>query len=93
MTAFGEILPYHDNHCRLDRDKKDKHGLPLLVVNAVVRENERKMDVALGGAFQVEPHGEIFCVVGIESNFMYDMYGDQERAERAADLMTLAASR
>ena len=44
MTGFGEILPYHENHARLDRDKKDKHGLPLLVVNAVVRENERKME-------------------------------------------------
>src|SRR6478735_611628 len=45
MTAFGEILPNHENHARLDREKKDKHGLPLLVVNAVVRENERKMEV------------------------------------------------
>jgi choline dehydrogenase-like flavoprotein len=44
MTAFGEILPYHENHMRLNRDKKDKHGLPLLVVDAVVRENERKME-------------------------------------------------
>jgi choline dehydrogenase-like flavoprotein len=44
MTAFGEILPYHENHVTLDRDKKDKHGLPQLVVNAVVRENERKME-------------------------------------------------
>jgi choline dehydrogenase-like flavoprotein len=44
MTAFGEILPYHENHARLDRDKKDKHGLPLLVVNAIVRDNERKME-------------------------------------------------
>jgi choline dehydrogenase-like flavoprotein len=44
MTAFGEILPYHENHARLDRDKKDRHGLPLLVVNAVVRDNERKME-------------------------------------------------
>ena len=44
MTAFGEILPNHENHARLDRDKKDKHGLPLLIVNAVVRENERKME-------------------------------------------------
>jgi len=44
MTAFGEILPYHDNHARLDRDKKDKYGLPQLVINAVVRENERKME-------------------------------------------------
>ncbi len=45
MTAFGEILPHHDNHARLDRDKKDKHGLPLLVLNAVVRENERRMEL------------------------------------------------
>ena len=44
MTAFGEILPHHDNYARLDRDKKDKHGLPLLVVNAVVRDNERRME-------------------------------------------------
>ena len=44
MTAFGEILPNHENYARLDHDKKDKHGLPLLVVNAVVRENERKME-------------------------------------------------
>jgi choline dehydrogenase-like flavoprotein len=44
MTAFGEILPYHENHMRLDRTKKDKHGLPMLVVDAVVRENERKME-------------------------------------------------
>jgi choline dehydrogenase-like flavoprotein len=44
MTAFGEILPYHENHAKLDRDRKDKHGLPQLVVNAVVRENERKME-------------------------------------------------
>ena len=44
MTAFGEILPYHDNYATLDRDKKDKYGLPQLVVNAVVRDNERKME-------------------------------------------------
>jgi glucoside 3-dehydrogenase (cytochrome c) catalytic subunit len=43
MTAFGEILPYHENHAKLDRSKKDKHGLPLLVVDAVVRANELKM--------------------------------------------------
>jgi choline dehydrogenase-like flavoprotein len=44
MTAFGEILPYHENHAKLDRDRKDKHGLPQLVINAVVRENERRME-------------------------------------------------
>jgi choline dehydrogenase-like flavoprotein len=45
MTAFGEILPYHENHMKLDRAKKDKHGLPLMVIDAVVRENERKMEM------------------------------------------------
>jgi choline dehydrogenase-like flavoprotein len=44
MTAFGEILPHHDNRMWLDPEKKDKFGLPLLVVDATVRENERKME-------------------------------------------------
>ena len=44
MTAFGEILPYHENHMRLNRDKKDKYGLPTLVLDAVVRDNEREME-------------------------------------------------
>jgi choline dehydrogenase-like flavoprotein len=43
MTAFGEILPYHANRMTVDRTQKDKHGLPLLVVDAVVRDNEIKM--------------------------------------------------
>jgi choline dehydrogenase-like flavoprotein len=43
MTAFGEILPYHENFATLDRTKKDKHGLPLLKIDAVVRDNELKM--------------------------------------------------
>jgi choline dehydrogenase-like flavoprotein len=43
MTAFGEILPYHENRMWLDRSKKDRHGLPMMAVDAVVRENEIKM--------------------------------------------------
>jgi choline dehydrogenase-like flavoprotein len=43
MTPFGEILPYHENHAKLDRTKKDKYGLPLLSIDAVVRDNEVKM--------------------------------------------------
>jgi choline dehydrogenase-like flavoprotein len=59
MTAFGEILPYHENHMRLDRTKKDRHGLPLLVVNAVVRDNERRMekDMAADAAEMLEAAG------------------------------------
>jgi choline dehydrogenase-like flavoprotein len=44
MTAFGEILPNHDNRMWLDPVKKDRYGLPLLVVDASVRENERRME-------------------------------------------------
>jgi len=44
MTAFAEILPYHENHAKLDRTRKDKYGLPTLVLDAVVRDNERRME-------------------------------------------------
>ena len=43
VTAFGEILPYHDNHITLDKDKKDKWGLPVLAFDCDIRENEKKM--------------------------------------------------
>jgi choline dehydrogenase-like flavoprotein len=43
MTGFGEILPYHDNRITLDRSVKDKWGLPVLVMDGEIRDNERKM--------------------------------------------------
>ncbi|MBL7817735.1 MAG: GMC family oxidoreductase [Saprospiraceae bacterium] len=43
LMGFGEILPNHDNHVRLDKEKKDKWGIPQLVFSAEVRENELKM--------------------------------------------------
>jgi len=43
MRAFGEVLPYHDNAIRLDHDRKDKWGLPVLAVDASIRENELNM--------------------------------------------------
>ncbi|HEY6505912.1 MAG TPA: GMC family oxidoreductase [Chitinophagaceae bacterium] len=43
MTAFGEILPYHDNKISLDKDKKDKWGLPVLAIDVEIKENEHKM--------------------------------------------------
>ena len=30
MTAFGETLPYHENKITLDKNKKDKWGLPVI---------------------------------------------------------------
>ena len=43
MTGFGETLPYHDNRVFLDKQKKDKWGLPVLAFDCQIRENERAM--------------------------------------------------
>lgn len=43
LGGFGETLPYHDNAMHLDKDKKDKWGLPVLSINAIARDNEIKM--------------------------------------------------
>jgi choline dehydrogenase-like flavoprotein len=42
-TGFGEILPYHENKMTLDKNKKDKWGLPVLSMDAELRENELNM--------------------------------------------------
>lgn len=42
-TAFGEILPYHENMVSLNKNKKDKWGLPVLAMDAEMKENEFKM--------------------------------------------------
>src|SRR5258706_1410946 len=42
-TGFGEILPYHDNQISLNKEVKDKWGLPVLTMDAGLKENELKM--------------------------------------------------
>lgn len=42
-TGFGEILPYHENKVFLSKDVKDKWGLPVLTMDAELKENELKM--------------------------------------------------
>ena len=44
MTGFGEMLPSHSNHVTLDRNRKDKYGLPLLNFDAAHGENEIRME-------------------------------------------------
>lgn len=43
MQAFGEILPYHENKMYLDLDDKDSWGLPKVVFDAEIKENELNM--------------------------------------------------
>ena len=42
-TGFGEILPYHENRIYLNKTVKDKWGLPVLTMDAELKENELKM--------------------------------------------------
>jgi len=42
-TGFGEILPYHENKITLDKQVKDKWGLPVLAMDAEIKENEKAM--------------------------------------------------
>ncbi|MEO5890304.1 MAG: GMC family oxidoreductase [Ferruginibacter sp.] len=42
-TGFGEILPYHENKVSLNKTVKDKWGLPVLTMDAELKENELKM--------------------------------------------------
>ena len=42
-TAFGEMLPNHDNKVTVDKTKKDKWGLPVPAIDCATGENEAKM--------------------------------------------------
>jgi choline dehydrogenase-like flavoprotein len=44
-TAFGEMLPNHNNVVGLDQTKRDKWGLPVLKIDCATGENERLMRV------------------------------------------------
>jgi choline dehydrogenase-like flavoprotein len=43
ITAFGEMLPYHENKISLSKTVKDKWGLPVLDMDVEIKENELKM--------------------------------------------------
>jgi choline dehydrogenase-like flavoprotein len=45
ITAFGEMLPDHSNKISLNRNRKDKWGLPVLDMDVEIKENEKKMRV------------------------------------------------
>jgi choline dehydrogenase-like flavoprotein len=87
MTGFGEILPYHENHAKLDRTKKDKHGLPLLSIDAVVRDNELKMqeDMRNDAAEMLEAAGYKNVTVRSDSYNMGNSIHESGTARMGAD--------
>ena len=48
LTGFGEMLPYFENKMSLDRSSPDKWGMPVVVFDAELKENEKKMRVDMG---------------------------------------------
>lgn len=59
ITGFGECLPYAENRVTLNRDQKDPFGLPMMVVDAQWRENEKAMreDMKIAAAEMMEAAG------------------------------------
>ena len=43
IMAFGEMLPDHSNKISLNKNVKDKWGLPVLDMDVEIKENEHKM--------------------------------------------------
>jgi choline dehydrogenase-like flavoprotein len=66
-TGFGEILPYHDNKISLDKTKKDKWGLPVLAMDAEMKENELKMREDIKSELV-----NMFEVAGVKNVHTYD---------------------
>lgn len=67
FTAFGEILPYHENRIFLDKDVKDKWGLPVLAMDMEIKENELKMRKDM-----MEDCQEMLEAAGVKDVYTYD---------------------
>jgi len=67
LTGFGETLPYHENKITLDKNKKDKWGLPVLSIDAEIKDNEKKMRQDM-----MNDAVEMLTVAGIKDVKPYD---------------------
>ncbi|WP_114747815.1 GMC oxidoreductase [Pleomorphovibrio marinus] len=67
MTAFGEILPYHDNKITLSKTEKDKWGMYVLEMDCEIRENENKMRVDM-----MNDAAEMLEAAGVKNVSTYD---------------------
>ncbi len=59
IGGFGELLPYHENKITLDKSRKDKWGLPVLAMDAEIKDNEKKMrkDIVMEAIAMLEAAG------------------------------------
>ncbi len=74
ILAFGEMLPYHDNKISLNKNVKDKWGLPVLDMDVEIKENEKKMriDMMNDGKEMLEKAG-VKNVTGVDWGYEVGM--------------------
>ena len=69
IMGFGEMLPYHENKISLNKNVKDKWGLPVLDMDVELKENEKKMREDM-----MNDAKEMLEAAGIKNVYTYD-YG------------------
>jgi choline dehydrogenase-like flavoprotein len=67
IGAWGEHLPYADNTVKLNKEKKDKWGLPTLDINCDFRENELNMRKDMRQSLE-----ETLTIAGLKNISSYD---------------------
>jgi choline dehydrogenase-like flavoprotein len=67
LTGFGEMLPYFQNKLTLDRETKDKWGLPVVVFDAELQDNEKKMRIDMANDAK-----EMLEASGLQNVKIYD---------------------
>ncbi len=69
IMGFGEVLPYHENKISLNRNMKDKWGLPVLDMDVEIKDNEKKMRQDM-----MNDAAEMLSAAGVKEVNTYD-YG------------------
>lgn len=67
LGGFGETLPYFENRMYLDKNTRDKWGMPVVVFDAELHENEKKMRIDMANDAK-----EMLEVSGLKNVQTYD---------------------
>lgn len=71
LGGFGEVLPYYENRLFLHTEQKDKWGMPLVVFDCEIKDNERNMRVDMANSA-----AEILEKIGAKNISVYDRAQD-----------------
>ena len=77
-TAFGEMLPAHENRIEIDEDRDDKWGLPVLKVDCEIGENEKLMRVDMANDMAESLEAAGVTNIGTYDNEYYPGMGIHE---------------